>query len=263
MYPYEEEGPRIRALRRRKQRSRRRMQFLGAALLALVALATAVGLVRLHQAQRSAASTAGPVPHPAESSAPPSFPASGPGTFGYAPASAEVLGAGTAGVKGYRVAAEDGSGADVAGFARVVRTVLADPRGWTAGGDVRFQQVAKDAKQVAFTVTLATPATAEKICAAGGIHTDRYLSCHLPGQLVINLGRWLTGIPSYGAPLDEYRAYEINYAVGRELGHANEGCPGRGKPAPVMQKQALGLKGCTANGWPYRDGQRYTGPIVP
>ena len=174
-----------------------------------------------------------------------------------------MLGAGTAGVKAYRVAAEDGSGVDVAGFAQVVRNVLADPRGWTAGGDVRFQQVATDAKQVAFTVTLATPGTVEKACAAGGVHTDQYLSCRLPGQLMINLGRWLTGIPSYGAPLDEYRAYEINYAVGRELGHANEGCPGKGKPAPVMQKQALGLKGCTANGWPYRDGKLYHGPAVP
>jgi uncharacterized protein DUF3152 len=123
--------------------------------------------------------------------------------------------------------------------------------------------VARDAKQVGFTVTLATPATVEKICAAGGVHTDQYLSCRLPGSLMINLARWLTAVPSYGAPLSEYRAYEINYAVGRELGHPNESCPGRGRPAPVMQKQPLGLKGCTANGWPYRDGQRYSGPAVP
>jgi Protein of unknown function (DUF3152) len=255
------EGARIRRLRRRKQRQRRRRIALAAGLVVLATVAAVVGLVRLHPT-RHPARASGPVPGPA-SSPPPSFPSSGPGTFSYAPASAEVLGAGTAAVRTYRVAVEDGTGQDVGAFAQVVRTVLADPRGWTAGGDVRFQQVAVDAKQVAFTLTLATPATVERACVAGGIHTDQYLSCRLPGQLMINLGRWLTGVPGYGGPIDEYRAYEINYAVGRELGHSNEGCPGRGQPAPVMQKQVLGLKGCTANGWPYRNGQRYTGPVVP
>jgi len=227
----------------------------------LSAIAAAVGVVRIHPTSHPARAKS-PVPGPA-SSAPPSFPASGPGTFAYAPASPDALGAGTAPLKTYRVAVEDGVGSDPAGFAQAVRQVLADPRGWTAGGDVRFQQVAPDAKQVGFTIMLASPATVDKLCAAGGVHTDGYLSCRLPGQLVINLARWLTAVPGYGAGLDEYRAYEVNYAVGRELGHTNESCPAPGRPAPVMQKQVLGLKGCTANGWPYRDGQRYSGPPVP
>jgi len=157
---------------------------------------------------------------------------------------------------------ENGTGQDPAGFAAAVGRILGDPRGWTAGGDVRFQQVPKDAAKVDFTIMLATQATSEKLCSVGGVHTEQYSSCRLPGQLVINLTRWLTGIPGYG-PLDEYRAYEINYAVGRDLGHGNEACPNPGDAAPVMQKQVLGLKGCTANGWPYRDGKLYSGPAVP
>ena len=252
------DGPRIRALRRRRQRRRRRTQLVATGL---ATLAAAVGVVRVHPSAHPARG-AGPVPSPVASPTP-SVPATGPGTFSYAVGSPDVVGAGAAAVKTYRVAVEDGTGQDGAAFAQAVRQLLADPRGWTAGGDVRFQQVAPDAKQVSFTITLATPGTVDKVCAEGGVHTDGYLSCRLPGQLMINLARWLTGVRGYGAGLDEYRAYEINYAVGRELGHPNESCPGRGQPAPVMQKQPLGLKGCTANGWPYRDGKRYSGPAVP
>ena len=51
--------------------------------------------------------------------------------------------------------------------------------------------------------------------------------------------------------------------MGKELGYPNEACPYPGQPAPVMQKQALGLKGCTPNGWPYPHGTLYHGPVLP
>jgi hypothetical protein len=206
--------------------------------------------------------TTAPVSDPPPAQPPATVPTKGQDTFAYAPAADQVLGTGSGPVKKYLVAVENGSGQDVSGFAAAVRRILADPRGWTAGGDVRFQQVAKDGSPD-FTISLATQVSAERRCAQGGIHTDQATSCRLPAQVIINLTRWLTAIPGYGAPLAEYRAFELNHEVGKELGHPNEACPFPGQPAPVMQKQALGLKGCTANGWPYLHGSRYAGPVLP
>jgi hypothetical protein len=200
---------------------------------------------------------------PSASVAPPAnVPTKGKDTYAYAAGSDQILGTGSAPVKKYLVAVENGSGQDLNGFADAVRRVLGDPRGWTAGKDVRFQQVGKDGSPD-FSITLATQATAERICAIGGIHTEQQISCRVPGQVVINLTRWLTAIPGYGAPLAEYQAFELNNGVGKELGHPNEACPNPGRPAPVMMKQALGLKGCTPNGWPYLDGTLYHGPVLP
>jgi uncharacterized protein DUF3152 len=280
-YPGDLEAARIRARAARRHRSRTRFVLSVMVLLAGTALLVSANLVYLHwRAQQPATVPAAapapepstPVPMPASpstvasASAPPAVPANvptkGKDTFTYAPANAQVIGAGTGAVKKYLVAVEDGSGQDLAGFADAVRRILSDPRGWTAGGAVRFQQVAKDGAPN-FSVTLATQATAERTCAFGGIHTDQYTSCRLPGQLVINLTRWLSGIPDYGAPLAEYQAFELNHAVGQELGYPNQACPAPGQAAPVMQKQALGLKGCTANGWPYLNGSLYQGPVLP
>lgn len=200
---------------------------------------------------------AAPAPLPSPSGTP-EVPEDGPGTFGYAPGPGPVLGwAGP--VRSFRVAVEDGTGQVVAAFAAAVDAILGDPRSWIAGRTLRLQRVVADAE---FTIYLATPATSERMCAAGGLQTERYTSCRLGGRVIINLARWLLAIPGYGAPLAEYQAYAMNHEVGHQLGYGHEACPAPGRPAPVMQQQTLGLRGCTAFGWPYRDGRRYSGSPV-
>jgi hypothetical protein len=189
------------------------------------------------------------------------FPVTGSGTFGYAAGASPVFGrAGT--VRRFRIAVEGRTGQTAAAFAGAVDRILSDPRSWTGSGRLRLQRVARS-EPAAFTIFLATPGTSERMCASGGLYTERFTSCRLPGRVVINLARWQLSVPGYGASLAEYQAYAINHEVGHELGYGHEACPEPGKPAPVMQQQTLGLRGCVANGWPYVDGRRYAGSPVP
>jgi hypothetical protein len=176
---------------------------------------------------------------------------------GYGP----VLGT-TGTVRRFKVAVENSIGQGNGGdFADEVDRILGDPRSWIAGGQLRLQRVPQSAASE-FTIYLASADTSEKMCAQGGLKTDGYTSCRLPGQVIINVDRWQDAIPDYGAPLETYRAYAINHEVGHQLGHNHEACPGTGKPAPVMMQQTYGLQGCVANSWPYLDGKRYAGSPI-
>jgi hypothetical protein len=159
----------------------------------------------------------------------------------------------------FKVAVEkdigQGSGRD---FAAEVDRILGDPRSWIGGRRLRLQRVPKSAASE-FTIYLASAAMSERMCGQGGLETDGFTSCRLPGQVIINLARWQDSVPDYGAPLSTYRAYAINHEVGHQLGHGHEACPGEGRPAPVMMQQTYGLKGCVANSWPYLGGKRYAG----
>ncbi|MGC5659252.1 DUF3152 domain-containing protein [Micromonospora sp. WMMD723] len=157
----------------------------------------------------------------------------------------------------YRVAVErDIRGLPAAEFAAEVSATLTAPQGWTTGGTLRLWRVGPGGP-ADFTVHLATPGTRDELC---GDAADGYTSCRNGDRVVINVARWVKGVPGYGADLAVYRRYVVNHEVGHRLGHGHERCPGRGRPAPVMQQQTLGLHGCTANASPYRNGRRYSGP---
>ena len=191
-------------------------------------------------------------------------PATGKGRFAYATTAGPVLGtAGT--LRRFRVAVEAEAQEQPNEFAALVDQVLGDRRSWIAGRGVRFQRTA--AANADFTIYLATPGTAGQLCLRGGVNIrvggTPYTSCRVGAKVVINLARWRLSVPEYVAaktPLINYRQYVLNHEVGHFLGHGHERCPQRGRPAPVMQKQTLGLDGCVANAWPYVGGKRHTGP---
>jgi hypothetical protein len=183
------------------------------------------------------------------------WPVEGSGTWQYADRPGETLGGG-GGVWRFRVAVEEGLPVDATQFADEVDAILGAVRGWTAGGDHRFQRVAA-AEQFDFTVFLATPGTSEAMCATGGVHTNGEASCQMRAR------QWLAGAPGYAAPLPDYRAYLLNHLVGRQLGYGPEACPGPGQPAPVLLPPGSGLRGCVPNPFPYRGSVRYAGPAIP
>ncbi|GAA4908577.1 DUF3152 domain-containing protein [Streptomyces coeruleoprunus] len=197
---------------------------------------------------------------PPTGSSPPAVPHSGAGTFTTARASGSRAGTGT--LRRYRVQVEDGTGLSATDAAREIEQILAHPRGWAAHGRGAFQLVSEDAD---FVIRIATPRTADRLCLAQGLDTGGELNCETTEGVVVNLKRWMLGSPTFTGTPAEYRHLIINHEVGHEIGiRQHMGCPGPGKPAPVMMQQIKGLKGCVSNAWPYdEDGRYITGPIVP
>ncbi|MCA2214108.1 DUF3152 domain-containing protein [Jidongwangia harbinensis] len=223
-----------------------------------------LGAITLSGCGTAASGTVAPVvpsKSPARSSPKPkpkpvrvTYPADGGGAF--AAAKGERAPQGRGRVLRYRVLVEkDIKGIKPAAFASTVRATLADSRGWTASGDVSFRRVGRDEVRD-FTIYLVTPGTRDELCQGG---RDGYTSCRNGDRVVLNVARWVKGVPRYGAPLSVYRQYLVNHEVGHRLGNGHEKCPDKGGPAPVMQQQTLGLHGCRANPWPYLDGERLRG----
>ncbi|MFF6983824.1 DUF3152 domain-containing protein [Streptomyces sp. NPDC008343] len=191
----------------------------------------------------------------------PAIPSSGPGTFTTAQGGGDRVG-GSQQVFTYRVQVEDGIGITAGEVAAEVDRVLADPRGWTADGGVGFRRVSGGTSD--FRIRLATATTVDRVCGQYGLDTGGEVNCRVGQDVMVNLKRWLLATEYYTDDVTAYRALIINHEVGHFLGHGHEGCPGPGKPAPVMMQQIKGLHGCTTNVWPYdKDGRRITGPSVP
>lgn len=190
----------------------------------------------------------------------PTVPQSGPGTFTAVTASGRI--SGTSGtLRRYRVQIEDGVDLPARGTAEEIEAILAHPRGWAAHGRGRFQLVASDAD---FVIRIATPDTADALCARQGFDTHGELNCETADGVVVNLKRWMLGSPTFAGPPEEYRHLIINHEVGHEIGiRQHMGCGGPGQPAPAMMQQIKGLNGCRSNAYPYsEEGIYITGPIV-
>lgn len=201
-----------------------------------------------------------PAPTASVSTSPVTVPASGSGKFVTAPGGSGKVGSGR--IYRYLVVVEEGAGVPPAEFAAAVERTLAEPRGWTASKKWGFQRVSSGSSDV--TVHLATPATTDRLCDGVGVETKGEVSCRGGRTVVINLRRWLTGVPHYADALEDYRFMVVNHEMGHFLGHGHVKCGQAGTPAPVMQRQTFGLEGCTRNSWPFPDQQKYvTGPYTP
>jgi hypothetical protein len=127
-------------------------------------------------------------------------------------------------------------------FAAQVAAVYADPRGWLRSHR-RLVQVARGGD---FTVVLAEARlvpTYSRSCSAS-------FSCRVGRDVIVNADRWRSGARAFPGSLEQYRQMVLNHETGHWLGLGHASCPGRGRPAPVMQQQSKGMQGCAPNAWP-------------
>lgn len=147
----------------------------------------------------------------------------------------------------YAVEVEGGIEIRRRAFASRVHEILGDRRSWGRGGRLSFRRVSSG--RIDFRVTLATPATTDRLCAP--YRTNGIFSCANGGRAVLNLRRWRRGADAY-ASLRRYRIYLVNHEVGHLLGHGHRYCPAAGARAPVMMQQTKGVAPCRPNPWPRR-----------
>lgn len=143
------------------------------------------------------------------------------------------------------VAVETSSKLKVNPVARQIAEILNDPRSWTGDGRVRFALV-EDPNEADFTFSLSAPKTAAKQCGS----SEGDWVCQTGDLVVINAVRWTNPAATYDGDVTGFQRYLVNHGVGHYLGEDHESCGKKGKPAPVMQVQAVDLDGCLANPWP-------------
>ncbi len=121
-------------------------------------------------------------------------------------------------------------------FAATVDAALADPRGWTASGDVAFRRV--DVEEPDVRIRLTATETARATC---GFELPYDTSCYVKGVVYVSAPRWFRGAESFAGDLEGYRRYVVNHEIGHFLGHGHEFCPSEGAPAPVMMQQTFSV----------------------
>jgi hypothetical protein len=126
-----------------------------------------------------------------------------------------------------------------------IEATLFDRRSWIRSGRVAFRRVDRRGDT---RVVLARPKEVDRLCHP--LQTRRTYSCSIGRDVVLNLRRWRTAMPHWSSSLNNYRRMLVNHEVGHRIGHGHRNCPRRGRKAPVMQQQSIGLQGCRANWWP-------------
>ncbi len=127
-----------------------------------------------------------------------------------------------------------------------LQSTLGDPRGWSLGGQIDFQNAASNCD---FTVWLSSA----NLLPTFGAICDPMWSCRVGANVVLNFDRWQGASPAWnasGGSLEDYRSMLINHETGHWLSFGHKHCDGPGQSAPVMQQQSIDLEGCVFNPWP-------------
>ncbi|WP_436494000.1 DUF3152 domain-containing protein [Actinokineospora sp. HUAS TT18] len=169
----------------------------------------------------------------------------GAGTWHVVPGETAKVGTG-AKFYTYTVEVEDGIDASAFGgdeaFAKLIDQTLADPRGWTSGGQISVQRVKADFPNPTIRISLTSPDTAHRPDKCG--YAIKYESSCWRGtdkRVMINLARWVRGAVAFGGDMITYRQYAINHEIGHAFRNGHVGCAAEGALAPVMMQQSFGV----------------------
>lgn len=121
-----------------------------------------------------------------------------------------------------------------------IMAYLNSPDGWSQDGYV-FEQVQRDPDVF---IRLSLSKTIENICGLSPM-----LSCAALGgrHMYLCAERWFNGAPKSKLSVDDYRQYMLSHEMGHILGKEHVQCPGKGRNAPVMVQQTLGIGECIPN----------------
>lgn len=151
----------------------------------------------------------------------------------------------------FRVEVDAGLRTTPNAFARALRDVLCDARGWIASEAVRFRYDPDGS----LLIGVRTPDNAERRCYdLIRLSVNRFYSCGTPSEVVLNGDRWFGGSPYWPGPLEDYRRMLTNHEVGHAMLLHHTECPRDGARAPIMMQQSKGMNlngnTCRPNPWP-------------